>query len=55
MNPLTLQLVALAHHQDLLRDAELARRAHLARPTPDRPTPPVIVQLPVSGTPCLTC
>ncbi|MDR6221481.1 hypothetical protein [Deinococcus soli (ex Cha et al. 2016)] len=55
MNSLTVHLVALAHHQNLLQEAELARRAHLARPTPDRPTPPVIVQLPVSGTLCPTC
>lgn len=55
MNPLTLQFVALAHHQGPLRDAEQVRRALLARPAPDRPTPPVIVQLPVSSTPCLTC
>ena len=55
MNPLTLQPVALTHHQDLLRDAEQARRTLLARPTPDHPTLPVIVQLPVSGRPCLTC
>ena len=53
MNPLTVRLVA--HHQALLQDAEQARRAHLAHPTPDRPAPPVIVQLPVSGTPCPTC
>ncbi|GGN44684.1 MULTISPECIES: hypothetical protein [Deinococcus] len=50
MNPLTLQFVALARHQGLLRNAEQARRALLARPAP-----PVIVQLPVSSTPCLTC
>lgn len=55
MNPLTLHFVALAHHQDLLRGAEQARRALLARPLPDRPTPPVIVQLPVSNVACLTC
>ncbi|WP_174369110.1 hypothetical protein [Deinococcus sp. JMULE3] len=55
MNPLTLHLVALTHHQDLLREAEMARRALLAHPAPGRPTPPVIVQLPVSGTPCPTC
>ncbi|WP_155300355.1 MULTISPECIES: hypothetical protein [Deinococcus] len=45
MNPLTLQLVALTHYQNLLRDAEQARRALLARLAPDRPTPPFIVHL----------
>lgn len=35
-NPITAEALARAIHQDLLRDAEIARRAHRARRAPAR-------------------